>query len=327
VGEFPPRWCEWNDRYRDAVRDLWRGRAPNLRDMGYRLSGSSDLYEDDGRQPYASVNFVTAHDGFTLRDLVSYSRRHNRANGEGNRDGHGDNRSSNHGVEGETDDPGVRALRRRQQRNMLTTLLCSTGVPMLLAGDEIGHTQGGNNNAYCQDNETSWLDWSADAVDCGLLAVTRQLLALRRDHPVLRQPAFFRGKPPFGDGPKDLAWFTPDGREMTGDDWNAPHGHTLGMFLAGDGIRARGPRGERVTDDSFLLWLHAGAEDTTVRLPGPPWAEAYAVVLDTADEPGTGDAGDPPGRHGRVLPGWASRTLTGRSCLLLRVLKASESAR
>jgi isoamylase len=318
VGEFPPRWCEWNDRYRDAVRDLWRGAAPNLREMGYRLSGSSDLYEDDGRQPYASINFVTAHDGFTMRDLVTYARKHNRANGEGNRDGNGDNRSANHGVEGETDDRGIRALRRRQQRNLLTTLLLSTGVPMLLAGDELGHTQGGNNNAYCQDNVLTWLDWSADGVDCGLLAVTRRLLALRRAHPVLRQPAFFRGRPSVDDGTKDLAWFTADGREMAAGDWTAPGGRTLGMFLAGDGIRARGPRGERVTDDSFLLWLHAGEEDRTVHLPGPPWADAYEVVLDTADDsPDPGDGGDPARTDG-VLPGWATRTLTGRSCLLLR---------
>ncbi|MGH8866937.1 MAG: glycogen debranching protein GlgX [Actinomycetes bacterium] len=307
VGEFPPGWCEWNDKYRDTVRDFWRGATPSLHDIGSRLAGSSDLYEDDGRQPFASVNYVTAHDGFTLRDLVSYARKHNRANGEANRDGSDDNRSDNHGAEGETADPDVLALRARQQRNMLATLLLSTGVPMLLAGDETGNTQGGNNNAYCQDSPLSWLGWDPETLDCGLLAVARRLLALRRAHPVLRQRAFFRGRSPFGDGPKDLAWLAPDGREMDAGAWSDPHRRTLGMFLSGEAIRTRGPRGERVTDDSFLLWLHADPRPADVHLPGPPWAVGYEVLLDTADDDAAGE-----------VAGGTARTLTGRSCLLLR---------
>ncbi|MGW4775285.1 glycogen debranching protein GlgX [Streptomyces filamentosus] len=313
VGSFPPLWTEWNDRYRDAVRDFWRGALPDVRDLGYRLSGSSDLYAWGGRRPYASVNFVTAHDGFTLRDLVTYERKHNEANGEGNRDGTHDNRSWNCGAEGETDDPEIGALRLRQLRNLLTTLLLSTGVPMLVAGDEMGRTQGGNNNAYCQDNEIGWLDWSLpeDPGRAQLLALTRRLLALRHRHPVLRRRAFFSGRPQGADGLRDLAWFGPDGAEMTERDWYAPSA-TLALYLSGRDIPGRDERGEQVLDDSFLAVLHAGPRPLDFRLPGPPWAHAYERLLDTALE----DQTAPPGtRH----PGGSVLAVGARSVVLLRV--------
>ncbi|MFE2033390.1 glycogen debranching protein GlgX [Streptomyces scopuliridis] len=313
VGAFPPLWTEWNDRYRDAVRDFWRGALPDVRDLGYRLSGSSDLYAWGGRRPYASVNFVTAHDGLTLRDLVSYERKHNEANGEGNRDGTNDNRAWNCGVEGETDDASVNALRRRQSRNLLTTLLVSTGVPMLVAGDEMGRTQRGNNNAYCQDSEVSWLDWSLleSPAGQGLHALTARLLALRQAHPVLRRRAFFSGRPQAPDGLRDLAWFTPQGSEMTEEDWYAP-ASTLGLFLSGRDIPGRDARGEKITDDSFLTVLHADARPVEFALPGPPWARAYELVVDTARE----DQTEAPGT---VYEGGATVTVPPRAVLLFRV--------
>ncbi|WP_200427703.1 glycogen debranching protein GlgX [Streptomyces sp. NE5-10] len=313
VGAFPPLWTEWNDRYRDAVRDFWRGALPDVRDLGYRLSGSSDLYAWGGRRPYASVNFVTAHDGFTLRDLVTYERKHNEANGEGNRDGTHDNRSWNCGAEGETDDPGIQALRLRQLRNLLTTLLLSTGVPMLVAGDEMGRTQGGNNNAYCQDNEIGWLDWSLpeDPGRAQLLALTRRLLDLRHRHPVLRRRAFFSGRPQGADGLRDLAWFGPDGTEMTERDWYAPSA-TLALYLSGRDIPGRDERGEQVLDDSFLAVLHAGPAPLDFRLPGAPWAQTYERVLDTALD----DQTAPPGT---LHPGGAVLEVGARSVVLLRV--------
>ncbi|TDC75046.1 glycogen debranching protein GlgX [Streptomyces hainanensis] len=314
VGAFPPLWTEWNDRYRDTVRDYWRGALPELGDLGYRLSGSSDLYAGSGRRPYASVNFVTAHDGFTLRDLVTYERKRNEANGEGNRDGSDDNRAWNCGVEGPTDDPDVAALRRAQLRNLLTTLLLSTGVPMLVAGDELGRTQHGNNNAYCQDNETGWLDWSAadDPEWRPLLDLTRRLIALRHDHPVLRRRAFFSGHRHGPRGLRDLGWFTADGREMTEDDWNAPSA-TLGMFLSGTDIPGRDATGRRIVDDSFLLLLHAGAESLDFPLPGPPWAAGYRLLVDTTreDQERAPDTGHSAGEPLRLGP---------RSALLLRAL-------
>ncbi|WP_420167806.1 glycogen debranching protein GlgX [Streptomyces violaceoruber] len=313
VGAFPPLWTEWNDHYRDAVRDFWRGALPDVRDLGYRLTGSSDLYAWGGRRPYASVNFVTAHDGFTLRDLVSYEHKHNEANGEDNRDGTHDNRSWNCGAEGESDDPDVNALRRRQLRNLLTTLLLSTGVPMLVAGDEMGRTQGGNNNAYCQDNATGWLDWSLLEQPRWreLTALTARVLTLRRTHPVLRRRAFFSGRAQAPDGLRDLAWFTRDGREMAEADWYAPAA-TLGLYLSGRDIPGRDARGEPVTDDSFLAVLHAGAEPTVFALPGTPWAAAYELVLDTSRE----DQAEPPGT---VLDGGTELAVPARSVLLLRV--------
>ena len=286
VGEFPPLWTEWNGKYRDTVRDFLRGTETGVRELGYRLSGSSDLYQDDGRRPTASVNFVTCHDGFTLRDLVSYDHKHNEANGEQNRDGADDNRSWNCGVEGETQDAAVSQLRELQMRNLLATLLLSTGVPMMRAGDEIGHTQRGNNNGYCQDNELSWQDWSA--ADSELAAEVARLVAVRRAHPVFRQRAFFVGRPVGARGAKDLGWFTPAGIEMTDHDWFEPAARTLGMYLNGEGIKSRGPRGERITDDSFLVWFHAGAEPCPVTLPGEPWGASYDVLLDTSGACGRG---------------------------------------
>ncbi len=313
VGAFPPLWTEWNDRYRDAVRDFWRGALPDMRDLGYRLSGSSDLYAWGGRRPYASINFITAHDGFTLRDLVSYERKHNEANGEGNRDGTDDNRAWNCGVEGETDDPEVNALRRRQLRNLLTTLLVSTGVPMLVAGDEMGRTQGGNNNAYCQDGEVSWLDWSLleQPGARGLLELAARLVKLRHRHPVLRRRAFFSGRAQGADGLRDLAWFTARGEEMTERDWYAPAA-TLGLYLSGRDIPGRDARGAPVTDDSFLILLHASDRPADCVLPGPPWAAAYELVVDTSRE----DQAEPPGvvhRGGEMV------TLPARSVLVLKV--------
>ncbi len=275
VGEFPHLWCEWNDKYRDTVRDFWRGKAPGVRDLAYRLSGSSDLYADDGRLPYASINFITAHDGFTLRDLVSYERKHNEANGEDNRDGSDNNRSWNCGVEGETDDAAVNALRHRQLENLLSTLLLSTGVPMLVAGDEMGRTQGGNNNAYSQDNETSWVDWSVRVPYGDVLELVRTLLRLRREEPVFRQRHFFEGRPAVEGGHKDIAWFREDGTELTDAEWFDQGRRTLGMFLSGDAIRGRSAHGEPIVGGSYLLWLHAGEDAVDVTLPDGAWAKSY----------------------------------------------------
>ncbi|MER7583016.1 glycogen debranching protein GlgX [Kitasatospora sp. NPDC097691] len=310
VGGFPPLWAEWNDKYRDTVRDFWRGARPDVRELGYRLTGSSDLYQRGGRRPYASVNFVTAHDGFTLRDLVSYDRKHNEANGEANRDGTDDNRSWNHGAEGETADRDVNALRLRQLRNLTATLLLSAGVPMLTAGDELGRTQGGNNNAYCQDNEVSWLDWSllAEPGWRELTELTARLIRLRRSHPVLRRRAFFSGRAAAPGGQPDLAWFTPLGKEMTEADWFAPTA-CLGMLLSGTAMSERDDAGLPLRDDSFLLLLNAGHRATVFTLPGEPWAApeaAYETVVDTAAA-GTGE----PYPRGTVALG-------GRSLQLLR---------
>ncbi|QMU79104.1 glycogen debranching protein GlgX [Streptacidiphilus sp. PB12-B1b] len=313
VGNFPPLWTEWNDRYRDTVRDFWRGAKPDVRELGDRLAGSSDLYRRGGRRPYASVNFVTAHDGFTLRDLVSYNSKHNEDNGEDNRDGSNDNRSWNCGAEGETDSAPVNALRRRQLRNLTATLLLSTGVPMLVAGDEMGRTQGGNNNAYCQDNQVGWIDWSLrdDPRWRSLLQLTARLIRLRREHPVLRQRAFFSGRPVHpGGGLRDLAWFNARGREMTEADWYAP-GATLGMFLSGKEMSERDPMGRELSDESFLLVLHAHHRSTRFVLPGSPWAQEYETVVDTALE----DQSRAPGTRS---PAGQAVTVAGRSLLLLR---------
>jgi isoamylase len=310
VGEFPPLWTEWNDKYRDAVRDFWRGGSGGVRQLGYRLSGSSDLYRDDGRRPFASINFITAHDGFTLRDLVSYDRKHNEANGESNRDGTDNNRSWNCGVEGETTDPDVNNLRLQQLRNLLTTLAFSTGVPMLTAGDEMGRTQHGNNNAYCRDDETSWVDWDLQPEFKELLAFTRRLLTLRRDHPVFRQSQFFDGRPVRPAGRKDLAWFGADGLEMREASWFDGQRHTLGMYLAGDGIRSRGPRGERIEDASFLLILNGDAHDVRFLLPREPWATSYVLEVDTSSE----------AQEGRRYAAGVRAAVAGRSVQLLRAV-------
>ncbi|MEU1558278.1 glycogen debranching protein GlgX [Streptomyces scabiei] len=287
VGNFPPLWSEWNGKYRDAVRDFWRGRPHTLGEFASRLTGSADLYEHSRRRPRASVNFVTAHDGFTLRDLVSYDDKHNEANGEGGRDGESVNRSWNCGVEGPTDDPRVRALRARQQRNLLATLLLSQGIPMIGHGDESGRTQLGNNNAYCQDNEISWLDWRPDPESDALLAFTRDLIALRATHPVLRRRRFFRGDTPTrADQPlPDLVWLLPDATEMADADWDRSDAHAVAVFLNGDAIAEPDPHGGRVVDDSFLLLLNSHWEPRRFRLPGPVYGERWTSLLDTAAEP------------------------------------------
>ncbi len=282
VGNFPPLWTEWNGKFRDTVRDFWRGEPGTLGEFASRLTGSSDLYQDDGRRPVASINFVTAHDGFTLADLVSYNDKHNQANGEGGRDGADDNRSWNCGVEGPTDDAAVLALRARQQRNLLATLFLSQGVPMLLHGDEIGRSQGGNNNAYCQDNETSWVDWSQVKTRAELAIFTAGLTALRAAHPVLRRRRFFAGRPiRKGEELRDIAWFTPSAEEMTEQDWEAAFGHCIAVFLNGEGIPDLDTRGQRVSDDSFLLCFNAYWEDMEMTLPGADYGSRWAVVLDT----------------------------------------------
>jgi glycogen operon protein len=281
LGEYPPPWVEWNDQFRDTMRDFWRGHSEGIRDVATRLAGSSDLYADDGRSPYASVNFVTAHDGFTLRDLVSYERKHNEANGEDNRDGTDDNRSQNCGVEGETDDPQVLARRQRIAANLMVTLCLSNGVPMITAGDERGRTQHGNNNPYAQDNEISWLDWRPDDAWLGMWRVTQDALRIRREHPALRQRHWFEGRPAITGGPKDLAWIHPEGREMTGDDWQDDALRVIGMFVSGDPLRSPGPRGEQQRDSSFLIWFNGSMEDCEVTLPKNDWVQSGSVVLST----------------------------------------------
>ncbi|MGH3413330.1 MAG: glycogen debranching protein GlgX, partial [Marmoricola sp.] len=284
VGNFPPQWSEWNGKYRDTVRDYWRGADSKLGEFAYRFTGSSDLYAQSGRRPHASINFITAHDGFTLRDLVSYEHKHNEDNGEDNRDGTDNNRSQNCGVEGETDDPDVVSLRHRLAANLMSTLLFSAGVPMLTAGDERGRTQRGNNNSFCQDNETSWLDWRPDDAWLDLYGITRTALRIRRDHPALRQRHWFEGRPTVSGGPKDLAWIHPEGREMTGDDWHDDQLRVIGMFVSGSPLRSPGPRGEEQHDDSFLLWLNGTADPCPCTLPENDWVQSGVVVLSTDEE-------------------------------------------
>jgi isoamylase len=285
VGNFPPLWSEWNGKYRDTIRDFWRGQPATLPEFASRLTGSSDLYQQDSRRPVASVNFVTCHDGFTLADLVSYDHKHNEANGEDNRDGTDDNRSWNCGAEGPAEDKDVLVLRARQKRNFLVTLLLSQGVPMLLAGDEIGRTQRGNNNAYCQDNEISWLDWAVRSEeDQALYDYVRTLIRLRAEHPVFRRRRFFRGQPLRGGRNRlgDIAWFTLTGEEMTGDDWDAGFAKSLTVFLNGRAISEPDRRGERVHDDSFLLLFNASDHDLSFVIPPRRYGSRWCKVLDTA---------------------------------------------
>ncbi|TDB76394.1 glycogen debranching enzyme GlgX [Actinomadura sp. KC216] len=304
VGNFPPLWTEWNGKYRDTVRDFWRGSYATMPEFASRLTGSSDLYEHSARRPFASINFVTCHDGFTLTDLVSYDHKHNDANGEDNRDGTDDNRSWNCGAEGPTRDPAVLDLRARQRRNFLATLFLSQGVPMLSHGDELGRTQQGNNNAYCQDNEIAWVRWE----DSGDTEFVRTLSQLRHDHPVFRRRRFFTGT---GTGAAaDIAWLTPAGESMTDHDWNVGFAKSLGVFLNGDAITEPDPRGRRVRDDSFLLLINAGGGPVEFTLPGGEYGERWEFALDTA-EPGT--VGERPRVKARdTVP------LTGRSLTLLR---------
>jgi glycogen operon protein len=276
VGNFPPQWTEWNGAYRDTVRDFWRG-EPALGALASRIAGSSDLYENSGRRPFASINFVTAHDGFTLRDLVSYNEKHNEANGEDNNDGESHNRSWNHGVEGPTDDAAVNDLRARDQRNLLATLLLSQGVPMLLHGDELGRTQQGNNNGYAQDSELTWVHW--DKADRTLVEFTAALVALRRQHPTFRRKQFFTGEAVRGgERLDDIVWLHPNGRPMDDADWD--HGQALGMYLNGHGIAGRDARGQQIVDDHFVWYVNVG-DRLEVTLPAEKYAAAWDVVVNT----------------------------------------------
>jgi glycogen operon protein len=306
VGKFPPGWAEWNGKYRDCIRDYWRGADSMLGEFAQRFTGSPDLYEGDYRSPTASVNFITAHDGFTLHDLVSYNEKHNAANGEDNNDGESHNRSWNCGEEGPTEDPVIIALRNRQKRNLLTTLFLSQGVPMLLAGDELGRTQQGNNNAYCQDNEISWINW-ADA-DHALLKFTKKLIALRKKHPVLCRRGWFQGRPIKGVGVEDVAWFLPEGTEMTEEHWSHDFAKSLGVFLSGHGIHTPGPKGEAVLDDSFYIIFNAYHESLDYVLPPAKYALQWTQLLNTA----TGQIGEGP-----VYDPLGTVTVEGRSIVVL----------
>ncbi len=308
VGNFPVLWSEWNGIYRDVVRDYWRGQA-DVAKFASRFTGSSDLYQSDGRTPFASINFVTAHDGFTLRDLVSYEHKHNEANLEDGRDGTDDNRAWNCGVEGDTDDPAILELRARQQRNFLATLLLSQGAPMLLGGDEFSRSQHGNNNAWCHDDELSWFDWEHAEDQAELLEFARRLIALRRAHPVFRRGRFLEGRGWNGSGLPDVWWFRPDGRRMTRRDWEAGGSH-IGVFLNGAEIADRTTDGERVIDDSFLLLFNAGHEDVTFRLPTTRYGAQWIYELCTFDD-GLGPASPPLAARAEVL-------VTARSMQLLR---------
>jgi glycogen operon protein len=315
VGNFPVGWTEWNGRYRDTVRRYWRGDGGQVAELAYRLTGSSDLYQSDGRRPYASVNFVTSHDGFTLADLVSYEVKHNEANGDGNRDGADENFSWNCGVEGPTAAPAIVSLRRRQMRNLLATLLLSQGVPMLCGGDEIGRTQRGNNNAYCQDNEVSWHDWTLDASARALRAFTERLIALRREHPELHRRKFFHGRPECAAEMKDLAWIRPDGREMGEGDWSGPT-RALGFRLCGLAMDDVNERGEPITDDTLLVLLNADPDPVAFVLPDPHPGLRWDVVLNTAD--------DAAPMKSSVLDPAAVLTLCGRSLAFLRACETLE---
>jgi isoamylase len=282
VGKFPVGWAEWNDRYRDALRSYWKGDGGQIGELAYRITGSSDLYARSGRRPYASINFVTAHDGFTLQDLVSYNQKHNEANGEDNRDGTDNNRSWNCGAEGPTDDPAINALRRQQKRNFVATLLLSQGVPMLLAGDGIGHSQQGNNNAYCQDNEISWLKWDESQIDKEMIALMQKAISLRKNHPVFRRRNFFLGRAIKGAGVKDILWLRPDGGEMTDEEWNQQHARTLGMFLSGSAVDELDERGQPVTDENFFLLMNAHHEEVPFLLPTAASEMRWIALIDTS---------------------------------------------
>jgi glycogen operon protein len=307
VGNFPILWTEWNGIYRDTIRDFWRGHA-RIGDFAERFAGSADLYESDGRQPFASINFISAHDGFTLADLVSYNEKHNELNLEDNHDGTDDNRSWNCGIEGETDDPEVLALRARQQRNFLATLFLSQGVPMLLGGDELGRTQMGNNNAYCQDNKISWYDWTPTPEADDLLEFTKRLIALRTEHPIFRRSSFFAGTRLSGELP-DVWWFRPDGRHMARRDWDANAGQ-LGIFLNGEAIRRRSNIGEAITDDSFLVLFNAHHEAVSFLLPTRRFGSRWTLELSTSE----------PHRTAELLYSRVRLTLDPRSLVVLRRL-------
>ena len=319
VGNFPAQWTEWNGKYRDTVRDFWRGEPATLGEFASRITGSADLYEHSGRRPFASINFVTAHDGFTLRDLVSYNEKHNEANGEDNNDGESHNRSWNCGVEGPTDDPEVLALRSRQQRNFLASLLLSQGTPMVVHGDELGRTQNGNNNTYCQDNELSWINW--EAMDAPLVEFVSAVIHLRRDHPTFRRSEFFDGRPVEMDDPEyhgrpmpDIAWLTTDGSPMVPADWDEPLSRSLGMWLNGHGISGVDMRGRPITDVNFIVYFNSNPEPVKCKLPPARYGRLWEEILDTA------------GKHsdGQVRKARSSLTLDGKSMVVLRAYEEPE---
>ncbi|MCG7423963.1 glycogen debranching protein GlgX [Kocuria rhizophila] len=318
VGNFPPQWTEWNGKYRDTVRDFWRGEPATLGEFASRVTGSADLYENSGRRPFASVNFVTAHDGFTLRDLVSYNEKHNEANGEDNNDGESHNRSWNCGEEGPTDDAEVLALRARQQRNFLATLMLSQGTPMLLHGDELGRTQKGNNNTYCQDNELTWINW--EKVDGPLIEFTAAITRLRHEHPTFRRSQFFDGRPVDmgelgeGDAMPDIAWLNTDGTPMVPADWDEPLARAVGMWLNGEGIAGVDMRGRRITDDNFIVYFNSNPEPVDVTLPPAEYGLKWEEILDTAGRHSDGDVRE----HSSVLQ------MDGKSTVLLRAWEEPE---
>jgi len=316
VGNFPPNWTEWNGKYRDTVRRFWKGDGSTVAEFATRLSGSSDLYEQNGRLPYASINFVTCHDGFTLRDLVSFNDKHNDANGEENRDGASDNASWNCGVEGPTDDPAVRSLRARQRRNLMATLLLSQGVPMICGGDELGHTQNGNNNAYCHDSELTWLPWTLDDEDQKFLEFVRKVIALRREQPVFQRRSFFQGRKIRGEEVRDISWLSPTGQEMNDDAWSAGFVRCLGVRLAGDLIGELNERGERIVGDTLLILLNAHHEPIPFTLPLRKEGQRWEKLLDTA---APDDATGP-------IPEDRPYPLEGRSLAVLRVTSPPDPA-
>jgi isoamylase len=318
VGNFPVLWAEWNGKYRDSVRRYWKGDEGHAREIAYRLAGSPDLYHTTGKRPYASINFITSHDGFTLSDLVSYNTKHNLANGEDNRDGENANGSWNCGVEGPTDNPIINNLRARQRRNFLATLFLSQGVPMLTAGDEYGRTQFGNNNAYCQDNEVSWLSWQRDVEGKELFEFTRKLIALRHAHPIFRRPKFFQGRKIRGSGVKDIMWFAPNGREMTDEEWNFSFVRCLAMLLSGDTMDIRDARGEPIRDETFLVMLNAHYEPVKFTLPGQEEVQ-WKLILDSQLDKGFAE-------NGPLLKAGDEVELADRSICLLRLQTGSQAS-
>jgi glycogen operon protein len=316
VGNFPVNWAEWNGKYRDNVRSYWKGDMGTLGEFAYRLTGSSDLFEDDGRRPYASINFITAHDGFTLYDTVAYNEKHNEANGENNQDGHNDNRSWNCGAEGPTDSEEINALRRRQIRNFLSTLILSQGVPMIVGGDEFGRSQNGNNNAYCQDNEISWFNWELQDWQKDLQEFTTKLLKFRHSHPVFRRPKYLHGRRIRGAGIKDIMWLDTDGTEMSAENWNSGIFRVLGVVLSGDTMDVRTKEGEPIKDDTFMLLFNAHHEDVTFTLAGKQDVSWEMLVNTEAEtgflpEPTTHQSGD-------------ELNVVARSLVLLRLVKGSQ---
>jgi isoamylase len=317
VGNFPVLWAEWNGKYRDTIRSFWKGDEARIGEMAYRLTGSPDLYQHSGRRPYASINFVTAHDGFTLKDLVSYNKKRNELNGDNNTDGENNNQSWNCGVEGPTDDPEINELRERQCRNFLTTLFLSQGVPMLPGGDERGRTQNGNNNAYCQDNEISWLNWECDEKQNQLLEFTRKLIRLRRDHPVFRRPKFFQGRRIRGSEIRDVMWFNPGGSEMSEEEWASPFVRCLGMLLSGDTMDVLNFQGEPIRDDTFLLLINAHYEPIPFVLPGQEHIE-WQLILDTMEADGFL-------REPRKFASGDDIDLGGRAACLLQLVSGAQA--